>query len=94
MIKIIIMKKTLSLILFFSSIGITQAQSLPESNDCTAPQGFVCGSKKGKIYETEFVWTPMGPMPRQTSKDCCIDSTPSMACDAATIGCNNSNQLL
>jgi hypothetical protein len=84
----------LLLLFLLGPIGITQAQSLPESNDCTAPQGFVCGSKKGKIYKTIFVWTPMGPMPRQASKSCCVDSTPSMACDAATIGCNNSNQLL
>ncbi|MFY0594038.1 hypothetical protein [Roseivirga sp.] len=87
------MNKTRIILLLLLVVGMN-GFNFAQSSECTAPEGFVCGSKKGVIYKDVLVWTPMGPMPRATPKDCCVASTPSMACNAVAVGCNDTIQLL
>ena len=77
-------------LLFFSVNTSVYSQSLADiETECTAPEGYVCGSKKGTIYETVIISGPNGTTITTTKKDCCVSSTASMACNVSSVGCSD-----
>lgn len=63
--------------------------SLPilSADACDAPEGFICGSKKGIVYTIQWI----GPLPYVSGQNCCVPSIASNACNLASVGCSVTN---
>lgn len=85
------MKKILSAILILIFASTMNGQEAIDESICTAPEGFLCGSKKGK--KTFYIYPP-GSLdqsfdPIVLSVDCCVDANSATACNVKKLGCSD-----
>jgi len=78
------------MILIFSIVSSINGQELVDESNCTAPEGYLCGSKVG--LKTEFIYPPgsldQAFAPIALAVNCCVKANKATACNAAKVGCS------
>ena len=93
--KKVLSSKILFLIIALSFTSLTlNAQILVDESQCTAPDGYECGSKKGQKIEVIY---PPGSLdqsfpPIVISRDCCVTSNRANACNVRSVGCSDTKK--